>query len=33
VKSLLKDNPELADELEYKIMHELNPKLAEENEE
>lgn len=33
VKALLKDNPELADELEHKIMLELNPKLAEENEE
>lgn len=33
VKGLLKDNPELADELEEKIMKALNPKLAEENEE
>ena len=33
VKSLLKDNPELADELEEKIMNILNPKPVEENEE
>lgn len=33
VKALLKDNPELAEELEEKIMLELNPKLAKENEE
>jgi recombination protein RecA len=33
VKSLLKDNPELADELEDKIMKELNPKLKNEHEE
>jgi len=33
VKSLLKDNPELADELETKIMNALNPKAVKENEE
>ncbi len=33
VKSLLKDNPELAEELETKIMNALNPKAVEENEE
>lgn len=33
VKALLKDNPELADELEEKIMLALNPNLAKENEE
>ncbi len=32
VKSLLRDNPELADELEVKIMDALNPKPVEENE-
>ena len=32
VKSLLRDNPELADELETKIMDALNPKPVEENE-
>lgn len=33
VKALLKDNPELAEELEEKIMLALNPNLAQENEE